>query len=167
MSALEMIRRAEASGIRLGVEGADLILDADLEPPVDLVNAISRYKTEIIELIVLPGDSWTAEDWRALFDERADAAVFDRGQTRAEAETRAFDCCIIEWLNRHSETSDPDRCAWCGEPDRDGRAIVPFGTECDGHAWLHPECWNLWNGKRRKKARQALAAMSLCALSHP
>ena len=62
MSAAETIRTAEASGIRLGVEGADLILDADLEPPVDVVNAIRRHKAEIIELLAPPGDRWAVED---------------------------------------------------------------------------------------------------------
>jgi hypothetical protein len=79
MSAAETIRTAEASGIRLGVEGADLILDADLEPPVDVVNAIRRHKAEIIELLAPPGDRWTAEDWRALFEERAGIAEHDAG----------------------------------------------------------------------------------------
>ncbi len=42
---------------------------------------------------------------------------------------------------------------------------MPFGTECDGHVWLHPECWILWSGKRRKKALKALATMGLYAPS--
>lgn len=156
MRAAETILMAEASGIRLGVEGADLILDADLEPPLDVVNAIRRHKAEIIELLAPPGDRWTAEDWRALFDERAGVAEFDGGQSRADAEVLAFEYCIVEWLNRHPERSDPDRCAWCEKPDRDGHAIVPFGTESNGHTWLHPECWPAWSACRRQAAMEAL-----------
>ena len=161
MSAAETIRMAEASGIRLGVEGADLILDADLEPPIDVVTAIKRHKVEIIELLAPPKDRWTAEDWRTLFDERAGIAEFDGGQTRAKAEAIAFECCIVEWLNHHLERADPGHCAWCEKPDRDGHAVVPFGTEVHGHTWLHPECWNPWHENRREAARQALAARGL------
>ncbi len=161
MSAAETIRTAEASGIRLGVEGADLILDADLEPPVDVVNAIRRHKAEIIELLAPPGDRWTAEDWRALFDERAGIAEFDGGQTRAEGEALAFERCIVEWLNRHLEHSDPDRCAWCEKPDRDTHTVVPFGTENHGHTWVHPECWNDWHERRVRQATEALSEFGL------
>ena len=51
MSAVEAIRVAEASGIRFGVEGADLVLEADLEPPEEVVNTIRHYKAEIIALL--------------------------------------------------------------------------------------------------------------------
>ena len=161
MSVAETIRAAEASGIRLRAEGTDLVLDADLEPPVDVVNAIRRHKGEIIELLAPPGDGWTTEDWRAFFDERAGIAEFDGGQLQADSEALAFECCLVEWLNRHPKLSDPGRCAWCGKPDRDGHAIVPFGTESFGHTWLHPECWDDWRQDRRKWAQQALAAVGL------
>ena len=83
------------------------------------------------------------------------------GISRAEAEARAYECCIVEWLNHHLERSDPGHCAWCEKPDRDGHAVVPFGTESNGHTWLHPDCWNPWHENRREEARQALAAMGL------
>jgi hypothetical protein len=161
MSAAETIRMAEASGIRFEVEGADLILDADLEPPINVVNAIRRHKAEIIELLSPPSDRWTVEDWQALFDERAGIAEFDGGQSKADAEVLAFECCIVEWLNRHPECSDPGRCAWCGAPDRDEHAVVPFWTKSNGHTWLHRECWTLWYEDQRERARVAFAAMGL------
>ncbi len=102
-----------------------------------------------------------AEDWRAFFDEPAGGAEFDAGHTRAKAEAIAFECCIVEWLNRHPEPSDPGRCAWCEIPDQDGPAVVPFGTESYGHTWLHPECWNNWIRRRREKAQQALTVIGL------
>ncbi len=157
MSVAETIRAAEASGIRLRAEGTDLVLDADLEPPVDVVNAIRRHKAEIIELLAPPGDGWTAKDWHAFFDERAGIAEYDSGQPQVDAEALAFECCVVEWLNRHPQHSDPGRCVWCGKPDRDGHAIVPFGTESLGHTWLHPECWDDWHENRRRRAQQALA----------
>jgi hypothetical protein len=159
MSAGETIRMAEASGIRLGVEGADLILDADLEPPVDVVNAIRHHKAEIIELLAPPGDRWLAEDWQAFFDERAGIAEFGGGQTRAEAEAIAFECCITEWMNRNPAPSESGRCAWCGGHEGLGCAIVPIGTAGAGHPWLHSDCWSVWHEHHREEAAHALATM--------
>ena len=68
----------------------------------------------------------------------ANAAL--RNIVRRDTAARAFDCCIVEWLNRHPQHSDPGRCAWCGKPDRHGHAVVPFGTKNYGPTWLHPEC---------------------------
>ena len=161
MSAAETIRQAEASGIRLGVDGADLILNANIEPPVDVVNAIRQYKAEIVELLATPRDRWTDEDWQAFFDERAGIAEFDGGLPRPEAEARAFECCLVEWLNRHPQHSNPAYCARCEKPDRDRHTVVPFGTESHGHIWLHPECWDAWIRSRRAKAERALSAMGL------
>jgi hypothetical protein len=163
MSAAETIRMAEASGIRLGVEGADLILDADLEPPIDVVNAIWRHKAEIIELLAPPGDRWTAEDWRALFEERAGIAEHGAGASRTEAETRAYESCVIEWLWRHPpSTLGPERCAYCDQPlGEPGRAGVPFLTGDGGHVWLHDGCHGDWTAQRRAEAVAALTNIGL------
>ncbi len=117
MSAVEALRLARRNGIHLGVAGDDLILDADREPAPRVLAAIRRHKAGIVALLTAAEDDWTAEDWRVFHDERAGIAEFDGGQTRAEAEALAFECCIVEWLNRHPELSDPGRCAWCGKPD--------------------------------------------------
>lgn len=163
MSAAQAMRMAEANGIEIGVEGTHLILNAELEPPVDVVNAIQRHKVEIIELLSAPGDEWAAEEWRALFDERAGIAEFDGGQTRAEAEAQAFDCCVVEWLDRHPEPFNSNRCAWCERPDRNGHAVILFETASYDHTWLHPGCWNDWQQNRWERAQKALATMGLKA----
>ena len=95
------------------------------------------------------------------FDERAGIAEFDGKLLRPEAEARAFERCVVEWLNRHPQHSDPGRCAWSEKPDRHGHAVVSFGTENHGHIWLHPECWNDWSQDQKETALQALAAMGL------
>ena len=59
MSAAEAIRMAMVTGIRFGVEGADLTLEADHEPPVGVVKEIKRHRTEIIELLGSTRDGWT------------------------------------------------------------------------------------------------------------
>ncbi len=163
MSAVEALRLARENGVRLGIAGTDLILDADREPAPRVLEALRRHKAGIVALLTAAEGDCTAEDWRAFFYKRAGIAEFDGGQTRADTEAVAFECCIVEWLNRHPELSDPGRCAWCGKPDRDGHAVVPFGTESYGHTWLHPECWDDWRQDRRKRAQQALAAVGLDA----
>ena len=82
-------------------------------------------------------DSWSGEDWRAFFDERAGIAEFDGGLPRLEAEARAFTCCVAEWLNRNPVRSSSDRCLRCGEAEKGRDPLLPFGTETTGHAWLH------------------------------
>lgn len=161
MSAVEALRLARENGVRLGVAGADLILDADREPAPRVLEAIRRHKAGIVALLTVPGSDWSAEEWQAFFDERAGIAEFDGGKTREQAEAMAFESCIVEWLNRHPERSDPDRCAWCDKPDRDGHAIVPFGTEGNGHTWLHPECWPAWSACRCQAAMEALDKLGI------
>lgn len=161
MSAVEVLRMAQENGIHLGIAGADLILDAEREPAPAVLEAITLHKAGIVALLAADYDAWTTEDWQAFFDERAGIAEFDGVQALEQAEARAFECCVVEWFNRHPCRSDPGRCAACGTPDRDGHAVVPFGTESHGHAWLHPECWNDWHRERRDGARRALAALGL------
>ncbi len=124
---------ARENGVRLGVAGVDLILDADREPAPRVLEAIRRHKAGIVNLLTAADGDWTAEHWQAFFDERFGIAEFDGGLPRPEAETLAFESCIVEWFNRHPERSNPDRCAWCQKPNRDGHASVPFGTENHGH----------------------------------
>ena len=150
MSAVQALRMAQENGIRLGIAGADLILDAEREPAPAVLEAIRRHKEEIVALLVADHDDWTAEDWQAFFDERAGIAEYNGGVSRPEAEARAFEWCITEWTNRNPEPSPPDRCAWCKKQDNSGISVVPFGTQDHGHTWLHPECWEA-NGRLRMR----------------
>ena len=165
MSAIDTLRMARDNGVHFGVAGADLILDADREPAPGVLEAIRCNKAGIVALLSAPKGDWTAEDWRVFFDERAGIAEFKGGETQANAEAIAYGCCVVRWLNRLQEQSDPGRCAWCGKPDRNGHAVVPFGTESHGHTWLHPECWDDWRQDRRQRAQEALATVGLEAPS--
>ncbi len=163
MSAAEAIRMAEANGIRLGIAGTDLILDADREPGPRVLDAIRRHKAGIVALLTTPGSDWSAEDWRAYFDERVGTAEHDGGLSRADAEQRAYECCMAEWLwQRPPPASGPERCAHCaeplGEPGRDG---LPYLTGDGGHTWLHSGCHGDWTAQRRAEAVAALASHGL------
>ena len=97
------------------------------------------------------------------FDERVGFLEHDGGLTRVEAAARAFECCIVEWLNRNPSCSWSDRCTWCGKPDAPSAVILPFGAG-EHHVWLHAECWPAWHQSRWVEADTALRKMGLCPL---
>jgi hypothetical protein len=80
---------------------------------------------------------------------------------RTDAEAQAFECCIIEWLNRNPTPSGAGRCAWCGQTEANGAVVVPYGTEPETHTWLHAECWPTWHETRRARAKEALIRMGI------
>ena len=84
MSAVEALRLARENGVRLGIAGADLILDADREPAPRVLEAIRHHKAGIVALLTAADGDRTAEGWRVFYEERAANAEFDGGQTRKE-----------------------------------------------------------------------------------
>ncbi|AMA59449.1 hypothetical protein [Bradyrhizobium sp. CCGE-LA001] len=155
MSAAEALKAAGAAGIRLVLDGEDLVLTAAEAPPDEVLSGLSRHKPEIVALLRPTRNSWCEVDWRAFFDERAGIIEFDGGMKRADAEARAFECCIVEWLDRNQVRSAPDCCVHCGQVDE----LVPFGTEESGHAWLHSRCWEEWHANRKATAAAVLSFM--------
>jgi hypothetical protein len=157
-SAAILINELSRSGVVLSKAGDQLVLDGPEAVITDmLIDRVRKLKPDILRSL----DGWSIEDWRAFFNERTGIAEFDGGQIREEAEVTAFECCVVEWLNHHSCKSDPDRCAWCGDPDREGHAVVPFGAEGHGHTWLHPDCWHGWHQQRRTDAVASLCGLGL------
>ena len=76
------------AGVSIEVAGEDLVLKASAPPDPDLLKLLGSHKTAIIS--ALRGNhGWLAEDWQALFDERAGIMEFDGGLPREEAETLA------------------------------------------------------------------------------
>ena len=161
MSAIEAIRIARENGVHIGIEGVDLILDAEREPAPGVLEAIRHHKAGIVDLLTAADGDRTAEDWRAFFDERAGILEYDHGLSRRAAERRAFDFTVVEWMNQRPEPSDPGHCAWCGTAETSDARVVPYGTNPASHAWLHPGCWQPWHDERRRSARSALAAFGI------
>jgi hypothetical protein len=112
VSAAEALKAARAAGVSLRVDGDDLVLEAATPPPASVLDAISRHKADVVVLLRPAGDGWSPEDWQVHFDERAGSAEFEGGLAREAAESRAFECCVCEWLNRNPAPSRPGRCAW-------------------------------------------------------
>ena len=152
MSAAEALKAARAADVKLSLDGDDLALSAALEPPAAVIEALSRHKAEIVARLQPGRDGWSAEDWQVYFDERAGIAEFDGGLSRAEAEARAIECCVAEWLNRNPVCSSPGRCLECGVREEKWDKLLPYGCEPTGHAWLHSHCWETWHANRKAKA---------------
>ncbi|WP_164940819.1 hypothetical protein [Bradyrhizobium zhanjiangense] len=150
MSALEALRAAGAAGIKLVLDGDDLVLTAAKAPPDTVLSELSRHKPEIVSLLRPGRDDWSGADWLAFFDERAGIVEYDGGLQRAAAEARAFECCVVEWLDRNPVRSSPDCCLHCGGSESAIDPLLPYGTT--DHAWLHSRCWEAWHANRNAQA---------------
>lgn len=65
MSGAAILRAARAAGVNLRVDGDGLVLQAHAPPPPEILEALARYKQEIIGLLRPGRDGWSAEDWQA------------------------------------------------------------------------------------------------------
>jgi hypothetical protein len=83
MSAAEALKAARAAGIKLTIDGDDLVLEASAPPPPAVIDRLTGHKTEIVAMLRPRRDGWSADDWQAFFDERAGITEFDGGLSRA------------------------------------------------------------------------------------
>ena len=113
MSAFQALGAARAFGIHLEPDGDDLLLEASEPPPDAVLDALSRHKPEVLRLLHSAKDGTSPEYWHVLFHQRAAFAEFAGGLPRANAEAQAFECCVVEWLNRNPAPSVAGRCSWC------------------------------------------------------
>ena len=161
VSAMEALRAARAAGVELRVDGEALVLEAASPPPADVIDMLSRHKPALVALLRPGRDGWTAQDWKAFFEERAAIAEFDGGFPRQEAEARAFGACVVEWLNRNPVRSAPDRCCWCDGGRTVSQRPPSFWRRATGHAWLHSGCWRPWREHRQAQAVDFLQALGI------
>ncbi len=160
MSAVEALRLARESGVRLDVAGADLILDADREPAPGVLEAIRRHKAGIVALLAAAEGDWTVEAWVDHFEERAAIIQHDGGLPRPKAEWLAFSDTINQWLIMHPPpaTDDSDGCVHCGaDLGEDGVPVLAGGA----HTWIHSQCHHAWLTERRRHAAEKLSAMGI------
>ena len=162
MNAVEALKQARSSGIRVGIDGDDLVLEASAPPPAEALDLLARHKADIVILLRLGSDGWSGEDWREYFEERAGIAEFGGGLMRDQAEAEAFFCCVGEWLRRNPVRSPPGRCEQCGKTDR---LLFPYLSDYSGrdpgYTWLHDECSRVWHRARRTTAISALKDLGL------
>jgi hypothetical protein len=161
VSAVEVLKAARAAGIHIAVDGDDLLLEASVAPPPEVLDALFRDKPRILALLRRGSSGCAAGEWWTLFEERAAVAEYDRGLPRKLAEAEAFQSCIVRWLNRNPVTSTPGLCIDCGTGDQPGTIVLPYGTTPPGAAWLHGACWPKWWRGRVDQATAALAAIGI------
>ena len=134
MSVTAALKAAHAAGVRLRIDGNDLVVEASAAPPSAVLDLLSRNKTDILTMLRSGIDGWSIEDWKAYFEERAGIAEFDGALPRLQAEERAFACCVVEWLNRNSVSSMPGHCLGCGGDYHVHDPLLPYGIEATGHS---------------------------------
>lgn len=98
MSAVEALQAATRAGVKVALDGDDLVLEASAPPPSAILDQLSHHKAGVMALLRSRLDVWSGHDWRAHFDERAAIAEHDGGLPRPEAERLAFETCVVEWL---------------------------------------------------------------------
>lgn len=161
MSAVQALNIARAAGVRIGIDGDALTLDADTAPPPKVLELLAHHKAQVVALLRPGRDGWTGEDWQTFFDERAGIAEFDGGLPRDQAEARAFACSVAEWLNRNPVRSPPGRCLVCGDIEHPDHPLLPFSTDATGRACLHSGCWPAWHSSRNAEAVAALSTFEI------
>ena len=114
VSAAEALRAARTAGIMVTLDGGALPLEAPAEPPQVVLDALSRHKLAMLDLLRPGQRGWTVEHWRAYFDKCRGIAASNHELTRSQADARALASCVVEWLNQHPAPSAPGRCTWCG-----------------------------------------------------
>src|SRR5258708_38111430 len=144
MNAAQAINAAWAAGVKVQIDGVDLVLQAEAAPPAAVIDALAQHKSEVLALLRPGEDGWSAEDWHSFFHRWTRIAKNIGGLSGSEAKSSAFMCCITEWLNRHPARQGTGRCLLCGEGDRLGDPLLPFGTADGGRGWLHFGCWPVW-----------------------
>ncbi len=162
MSAVEALKQARSSGVRVSINGDFLDLEASAPPPAEVLDLLARHKADIVILLRLGSDGWSGEDWREFFEERAGVAEFDAGLQRDQAEAEAFFCCVGKWLGGNPVRSPPGHCEQCGKTDS---LLFPYLSDYSvkdpGHTWLHHECAEAWHAARRDSAITALRAIGI------
>ncbi len=96
-----LLANLNASGVSVTLDGTDLVLDADQEPPASLLSAIRAAKVEVIfELL----RTLEPEKWFSIYTERAAIAEYDGKLPREKAEAIALAHCYELWLTEKGGT---------------------------------------------------------------
>jgi hypothetical protein len=105
------------------------------------------------------------QDWRVFFDERVEICKLGGLLPREQAEARAFDWCVAEWLNRNFMCSPPESCFGCGGDEQPRDPLLPFGIGIDDSVWLHSRCQPAWYAGRKAEAISELVNMGISVRS--
>jgi hypothetical protein len=163
MSGHEALDAARAAGVSVDTDGTDLVLTVPEPTPKTVIDLLKRNKLSILALLGDQSVPWTAQDWQALYIERAKLLQLDEGLPPAQASALAYEACLMEWLVRNAVYTTPQACCHCSGPERAGQSLLPIGIGGAGEAWMHQACVVPWRAARRAEAISALASMELAA----
>ena len=100
-----LLDRVQDAGAKLSVNGDKLRVETTAPMPPELVEELRQAKPALLRHL----NRWDATDWLTFREERAAIMQFDAGLP--DAESRAFECCISEWLIRNPPPpSGPGAC---------------------------------------------------------
>lgn len=137
VSAADVLSTAQAAGIRIHLDGEDLVLQAPAPPPPALLDVLSAYKAEIVAVLraKLPSkpadqadDLMCARDayqspaiteprrWRDRYMERSAHHESGGSRPRAEAERLAWAEMQNRWHMERGECLPRDICVGCRRP---------------------------------------------------
>ena len=190
MIADRLIEDVRAAGYSIEIEGGDLVIEADSDPPAELVASLRRHKAEVIALLSpcqleprpevfvqgaplvdsgplpaivgCPGGAFLADgaDWRDLYEERCAIREFDGGHSRAEAECLAWSEMENRWHIEHGERVPPDICAGCRRPIGSAAALDLIDG-CRVHLTDDNACLIRHGERWRAMAAQGLIVLGL------
>jgi hypothetical protein len=127
----DVLRMATSACVTVQVEGSNLVLEYDADPPEDVIAALKAAKPAIVgELRV-----------RSARDH----------SRREEVERRE----IVRWINNNFVPSAPGICCHCGGGPRAGDGFVLLFVGSD-RADVHSSCHPAWLAAREAEARIAL-----------
>ena len=127
MSATRLLETARAAGLSLVVEGGNLVIEADDDPPPELITELRQHKAELIAALSRssvspehPGTERVSETadslrWHDLYAERT-GHWFHGGRRWHEAEALAWGELEDRWNLGHGEQVHPEICAGCRLP---------------------------------------------------
>jgi hypothetical protein len=139
MSAQRLIEACQAAGVSLEIEGDQLFVEFDEDPPDALVEELRLHKLELVDVLTRSRAPTTGPDigligciepptsrsWIALFEERVLHWSLDGrlARPRVEAKRLAYNELLNRWHMQHGERVPRDLCAGCRRPIRTDEAL--------------------------------------------
>jgi hypothetical protein len=171
VSAADALHAAQAAGISVDLDGEDLVLQGPAPPPPALLEVLSAYKAEIVEVLrarspeisyasngsaAVTGSKW----WHDLSAERSVHHMLAGRRQRAEAERLVWAEMQNRWHVEHGERVPRDICAGCRR-SIGSAAALDLIDGCRVHLDDENVCL-IRHGKRwRAAATRALAELGL------
>jgi hypothetical protein len=124
MSPAQALQLARSAGIKVKIDGENLLLEALAPPPAAVLDLLSHHKTAILTMLRPGVDGWSAEDWQIFFEERASILEFEGALQRPQAEEHAFACCIRGMVESQSRQFDAGALSQLRQWESPGRSIA-------------------------------------------